>query len=196
MVDQALTPESALKAEFETAGFIADDDELGAVVEASLMVVSPGWPPDAPVMKAAETLQVPVLGELDVAWILQQQRGQGPAWLTLTGTNGKTTAVTMAESMLLAAGRRALAVGNVGRSIVEAIDAQEPYEVLALELSSFQLHRSHLMRPFASAVLNISPDHLDWHGDMAHYGADKARIFGADTVRVLHAARQWPPARS
>ncbi|MTB28797.1 MAG: FAD-dependent oxidoreductase, partial [Actinobacteria bacterium] len=96
VVDQGLTPGSAVKAELETAGFIADDDELGAVVEASLMVVSPGWRPDAPVMKAAETLQVPILGELDVAWILQQQRGQGPAWLTLTGTNGKTTAVTMA----------------------------------------------------------------------------------------------------
>ena len=190
VVDQGLTPGSAVKAEFETAGFIADDDELGAVVEASLMVVSPGWRPDAPVMKAAETLQVPILGELDVAWILQQQRGQGPAWLTLTGTNGKTTAVTMAESMLLAAGRRALAVGNVGRSIVEAIDAQEPYEVLALELSSFQLHRSHLMRPFASAVLNITPDHLDWHGDFAAYRADKARILERTTHACIYRAEE------
>jgi UDP-N-acetylmuramoylalanine--D-glutamate ligase len=88
--------------------------------------------------------------------------------------------------MLLAAGRRALAVGNVGRSIVEAIDSREPYEVLALELSSFQLHRSHLMRPFASAVLNIAPDHLDWHGDFAAYCADKARILERTTNACIY----------
>ncbi len=189
IVDRTLDSDSTAREELVSMGYRADDDEIGAVVEASLVVVSPGWRPDAPIVQTAVALQVPVFGELDLAWILQQQHsGVGPAWLALTGTNGKTTAVTMAESMLLADGRRALAVGNVGHSIVEAIDNENPYEVIALELSSFQLHRSTVMRPLASAILNIAADHLDWHGDMASYTADKARIFERTTRACIYRA--------
>jgi UDP-N-acetylmuramoylalanine--D-glutamate ligase len=83
----------------------------------------------------------------------------------------------MLESMLLAAGVRAVACGNVGLPITQAALAQPPYEVLAVELSSFQLHRAPTVRAAAAAVLNLAPDHLDWHGSMAEYAAAKARIW-------------------
>ncbi len=105
-------------------------------------------------------------------------------WLAVTGTNGKTTTVQMLESILLAAGLRAAAVGNVGRPIVEAVMDPEPYDVLAVELSSFQLHYTHSMSAESAAVLNVAEDHLDWYDGevggltgMARYAADKARIF-------------------
>lgn len=178
VVDARLVPGSAAMAEWEAAGVTADDDEMGALLPAHLLVMSPGWRPDAPIVQAARALGVPIVGELDLAWTLQQQRGGlGPAWLALTGTNGKTTAVTMLESILRADGRRVAAVGNVGRPIIEAIDADDPYEVLALELSSFQLHSSRLMRPYASAVLNVAVDHLDWHGGFDAYLHSKGRIY-------------------
>lgn len=178
VVDRSLVADSAAAADLMSQGIAADDDDLGAVVRADLLVMSPGWRPDAPIVQAAHALGVPVIGELDLAWTLQQQRGgSAPAWLALTGTNGKTTAVTMLESMLLAEGKRATAVGNVGQPIVEAIDAAQPYDVLALELSSFQLHRSTRMRPLASAVLNVATDHIDWHGGFDAYAHDKGLIY-------------------
>jgi UDP-N-acetylmuramoylalanine--D-glutamate ligase len=178
VVDRALVPDSQARAEVQAWVALPDDDELGPLISAGLLVMSPGWRPDAPVVQAAHTWGVPVIGELDLAWTLQQQRGgPRPQWLALTGTNGKTTAVTMLEAMLRADGRRAVAAGNVGHPIVAAVDADEPYEVLALELSSFQLHRSTLMEPLASAVLNVAPDHLDWHGGFEAYAHDKGRIY-------------------
>ena len=98
----------------------------------------------------------------------------------MTGTNGKTTTVQMLQSILLAAGLRAAAVGNVGLPIVEAVMDPEPYDVLAVELSSFQLHYTHSMSAEAAAVLNVAEDHLDWYDGadgMRDYAADKARIF-------------------
>jgi UDP-N-acetylmuramoylalanine--D-glutamate ligase len=149
-----------------------------------LVVTSPGWRPDAPLLVSAAAAGVEVIGEVELAWRL---RGPDPApWLALTGTNGKTTTVRMLESMLRAAGLRAVATGNVGLPVVDVITAARPYQVLAVELSSYQLHWSSSLRPTAAAVLNLAPDHLDWHGSYAAYAADKARIYGGDPVAVYN----------
>ncbi len=162
---------------------------LGAPVPPAgtdVVVVSPGWRPDAPLLVAAAAAGVEVIGEVELAWRL---RGPMPApWLALTGTNGKTTTVRMLESMLRAAGERAVATGNVGLPVVDAVTADPPYGVLAVELSSFQLHSAPSVRPAAAAVLNLAPDHLDWHGDFDAYAAAKERIWaGRDTVAIGNA---------
>jgi len=151
-----------------------------------LVVVSPGWRPDAPLPKAAAAAGVEIYGEVELAWRLRPAEGAAP-WLALTGTNGKTTVVRMLASILKAAGHRALAVGNVGAPIVEAA-ADPSYDVLAVELSSFQLHWSSTLDPAAAAVLNVAPDHIDWHGSLEAYAADKGRIFGPGTLAVANAA--------
>jgi UDP-N-acetylmuramoylalanine--D-glutamate ligase len=147
-----------------------------------LVVTSPGWRPDAPLLVDAAAKGIEVYGEVELAWRLSREvNGGSPApWLAVTGTNGKTTAVRMLASMLTAAGHRTVAAGNVGLPLLNA--ALDPsYEVLAVELSSFQLHWSSSVQPLAAAVLNIAPDHLDWHGSMAAYAAAKARIWAGET---------------
>jgi UDP-N-acetylmuramoylalanine--D-glutamate ligase len=140
-----------------------------------LVVTSPGWRPDHPLLRDALDRGLDVLGEVEFAWRL---RGAGGApWLAVTGTNGKTTTVRMLEAILQAAGARTLAVGNVGVSIIDAVAGDQPYDVLAVELSSFQLHWSSTVAPAAAAMLNLAPDHLDWHGSMAAYAATKAMIW-------------------
>ncbi|MGN6689287.1 MAG: UDP-N-acetylmuramoyl-L-alanine--D-glutamate ligase [Actinomycetales bacterium] len=139
-----------------------------------LVVTSPGWRPDTPLLMAAQALDVPVWGEVELAW---RMRPAGQEWLTLTGTNGKTTTVTMLASILRADGRHAVAAGNVGTPLIEVVTAEASPDILAVELSSFQLHWSHTLAPLASAVLNIAEDHLDWHGSFANYAADKGRIY-------------------
>ncbi|MDP9398556.1 MAG: UDP-N-acetylmuramoyl-L-alanine--D-glutamate ligase, partial [Actinomycetota bacterium] len=149
-----------------------------------LLVVSPGFRPDAPLVRAAEAAGVPVWGDVELAWRLRPP-GAAP-WLCLTGTNGKTTTVQMLAEMLRAAGRRTVAAGNVGLPLLEAVLAPEPYDVLAVELSSFQLHYTSSLRPLASAVLNLAPDHLDWHGGMAAYAAAKARVYAGTEVACVY----------
>ena len=140
-----------------------------------LVVTSPGWRPDQPLLVDALAAGTEVIGEVEIAWRL---RGPGAApWLAVTGTNGKTTTVRMLESILRASGARALAVGNVGVSIIDAVTADEPYDVLAVELSSYQLFWSSTVAPAAGALLNIAPDHLDWHGSMDAYVAAKTRVW-------------------
>ncbi|MCW2801043.1 MAG: UDP-N-acetylmuramoyl-L-alanine--D-glutamate ligase, partial [Aeromicrobium sp.] len=140
-----------------------------------LVVTSPGWAPSTPILLAAAGLDIAVWGEVELAWRL---RGEDPApWLAVTGTNGKTTTVQMLESILQAEGLNALAVGNVGTPVLEAVMNPERFDVLAVELSSYQLHWSSSISAEASAVLNVAPDHLDWHGDLASYTADKAKIY-------------------
>ena len=159
--------------------------------EVDLLVTSPGWPPASAVLERAQRLGIPVWSEVELAWRLRVDRadGRGPApWLVLTGTNGKTTTVGMLEAILTAAGERAPAVGNVGTPVVEA--ATDPSnDVLAVELSSFQLHFTHTMTARAAALLNIAPDHLDWHGTFDAYVADKARIYEGVEVACVYGAQ-------
>jgi UDP-N-acetylmuramoylalanine--D-glutamate ligase len=148
-----------------------------------LVVTSPGWRPDSPLLVRALSAGVPVWGEVELAWRL---RGPGAApWLALTGTNGKTTTVGMLDAILRAAGHRSVAAGNVGTALVEVVAGS--YDVIAVELSSFQLHWSSTVAPLAAAVLNLAPDHLDWHGSLEAYGRAKAKIWPPATVAVGNA---------
>jgi UDP-N-acetylmuramoylalanine--D-glutamate ligase len=113
--------------------------------------------------------------------------GRRQDWLAVTGTNGKTTTVKMLAAMLAAAGHRTIAAGNVGVPLTAVVTEQEPYPVLAVELSSFQLHWSVTLRPLAAAVLNVAPDHLDWHGGMDAYAAAKGRIYAPGTIAICNA---------
>jgi UDP-N-acetylmuramoylalanine--D-glutamate ligase len=154
-----------------------------------LVVTSPGWRPDAPLLAAAAAAGIPVMGDVEFAWRLRPALPGGgrQEWLAVTGTNGKTTTVRMLAGMLTAAGYRAIAVGNVGTSVVDAVTAARPCPVLAVELSSFQLHWSSTVVPFAAVVLNVAGHHLDWHGDIESYAADKGRIYAPGTIAVCNA---------
>jgi UDP-N-acetylmuramoylalanine--D-glutamate ligase len=149
-----------------------------------LVVTSPGWGPNTPILREAAGRGIPVWGEVELAWRL---RGQDAApWLAVTGTNGKTTTVQMLESILRAEGLNALAVGNVGTPVLEAVMNPERFDVLAVELSSYQLHWSASISAQASAVLNVAPDHLDWHGGLESYTADKARIYDRTQLACVY----------
>src|SRR3954470_10484086 len=144
--------------------------------DVDLVVTSPGWKPTAPLLAQARERGVPVWGEVELAWRLRDPNHDTP-WLCVTGTNGKTTTVRMLDAILRAAGLRSVAAGNVGLPLVEAVMDPEPYDVLAVELSSFQLHYTDSMSCQAAAVLNVAEDHLDWYGSMADYAADKGRAY-------------------
>ncbi|GAA2450483.1 UDP-N-acetylmuramoyl-L-alanine--D-glutamate ligase [Streptomyces pulveraceus] len=151
-----------------------------------LIVTTPGWKPDKPLFAAAAEAGVPVWGDVELAWRL---RGPGAApWLAVTGTNGKTTTVRMLASILEAAGLRTAAVGNIGVSLLDAVLGDQEYDVLAVELSSYQLHWAPSLRADSAAVLNLAPDHLDWHGSMAAYVADKGRIYEGNRVACVYNA--------
>jgi len=159
--------------------------------DVDLVVTSPGWAPSSPLLLQATERGVPIWGEVELAWRLRDPEHAAP-WLAVTGTNGKTTTVQMLEAMLRAAGLRTVACGNVGLPIVEAVMDPEPWDVLAVELSSFQLHYTSTVQAQSAAVLNIADDHLDWyagpHG-MADYVADKGRIYsGVERACVYNVA--------
>ncbi|SDS09909.1 UDP-N-acetylmuramoyl-L-alanine--D-glutamate ligase [Microlunatus soli] len=140
------------------------------------LVITTGLPPHQPMMLEAAARGVPVWSEPELAWRLMQPEKQIP-WLGITGTNGKTTTTEMLASMLTAAGLRTAAVGNIGRPLTEIVLDPEPYDVLAVELSAQQLHRTNSLSLHSAAVLNLHPDHLEWHGSEQQYAADKAVIF-------------------
>ncbi|MEV7423714.1 UDP-N-acetylmuramoyl-L-alanine--D-glutamate ligase [Streptomyces sp. NPDC091212] len=151
-----------------------------------LIVTAPGWRPDKPLFAAAEAAGVEIWGDVELAWRLRKP--DAAPWLAVTGTNGKTTTVRMLASILEAAGLRTAAVGNIGVSLLDAVTAEEPYDVLAVELSSYQLHWAPSVRAHSAAVLNLAPDHLDWHGSMAAYTADKGRIYEGNRVACVYNA--------
>ena len=150
-----------------------------------LVVTSPGWSPAQPLLAAAAAVGTPIWGEVELAWRMRTASGAAP-WLTVTGTNGKTTTVRMLESILLAAGLRAVAAGNVGTPIIEAVLHPEPYDVIAVELSSFQLHWCSSLVPQAAACLNIAPDHVDWHGSVEEYARAKGKVYDRTEVACVY----------
>ncbi|MEO7070572.1 MAG: UDP-N-acetylmuramoyl-L-alanine--D-glutamate ligase [Nostocoides sp.] len=150
-----------------------------------VVVTSPGWSPTQPLLAAAAAGGIPIWGEVELAWRMRPASGAAP-WLTVTGTNGKTTTVRMVESILRAAGLRVISAGNVGTPIIEAVLHPEPYDVLAVELSSFQLHWSDSVAPQASACLNIAPDHVDWHGSMAEYARAKGKVYARTEIACVY----------
>ena len=166
------------------------DIRLGADAPAAvpdgtqLVVTSPGWPPAAPLLCGAADNGIPIWGEVELAWRLRP-RPAAP-WLLVTGTNGKTTTVRMLASMLAAAGLRSVAAGNVGTPLLEVVTADPAPDVVAVELSSFQLHWSHSIRAHSAAVLNVAPDHLDWHGTVDAYAAAKGKAYQGNQVACVY----------
>ena len=150
-------------------------DAAARIADFDLVIVSPGFSPTTPLAAAAAAHRVPTWGDVELAWRLDMSGAYGPPrrWLVVTGTNGKTTTTSMLHGMLLAAGRRSALCGNIGSPVLDVLT--QPAELLAVELSSFQLHWAPSLSPEAGAVLNVAEDHLDWHGTFAHYAASKAR---------------------
>ena len=154
-----------------------------------LVVTSPGWRPASPLLVAAAEAGVEVIGDVELAWRVGQLREHPPSWLVVTGTNGKTTTAGMLESILKAAGANAVACGNIGYAALDAVRAG--YDVLAVELSSFQLHWSSTLAPEAAVVLNLAEDHIDWHGSMEAYAEAKGRAYTHAKVVVHNADDEW-----
>jgi len=166
-----------------------------------VVVTSPGWRPNSPLLVDAQAAGLEVIGDVELAWRLDQAETFGPSrtWLVVTGTNGKTTTTGMLTAMMQAneepSGLRAAAAGNIGVSLFTALAAQPRVDVLCVELSSFQLHWSKSLRPHVGTVLNLAEDHIDWHGSFEGYALDKAKAFlgdvavvGQDDPRVVDAA--------
>jgi UDP-N-acetylmuramoylalanine--D-glutamate ligase len=156
-----------------------------------LIVTSPGWRPDQALLAAAARAHIPVWGDVELAWRVRTREGRKTAdWLAITGTNGKTTTVGLTESMLRAAGLKAVAVGNVGTPILDALRDPVEYDVFAVELSSFQLHWAESVSPVASVCLNVAEDHVDWHGSYDSYLADKAKVYERTQKACIYNAEQ------
>ena len=203
---QAAALRQALPQALLRSGALGADDLAGV----QMVLKSPGLAPDdvriAPLLAAARNSGLAVGGELDLfnraLADLKAERGYAPKLLAITGTNGKTTTTAMCALLVARCGLRVAMAGNIGPTMLDtlasALDADPPVpldaepaamalpEVWVLELSSFQLDSVRGFEPDAATVLNISQDHLDWHGSMDAYAAAKARIFGEHTLRVIN----------
>ena len=151
------------------------------------VVVSPGWRQDHPLVAQILNSPIELLNEIDIAWNLRSVRAPKQKWIALTGTNGKTTTVELTAAILQAAGINAVACGNVGDTVIDAVDRDNPYDVLVLELSSFQLHWTREASFTAAAILNIADDHLDWHGSFEAYAQAKFSILDRCETAILNA---------
>lgn len=176
----------------ETAGYL---EGLGAEVilghhspalleGVDLVVVSPGVPPRLPLLVEAGRRGIPVWSEVELGW----RFARGPV-VAVTGTNGKTTTVSMIEFILNRAGRKARAAGNIGHPFVRAVEEAEEREILVVEVSSFQLHYTETFHPRVAVLLNVAEDHFDWHPDMEDYLSSKKKIWrnqGREDVAVCN----------
>ncbi len=155
-----------------------------------VIVVSPGFHPDHPLVVWAESAGIPVWGDIELAWRVRD-KVRAAHWLCVTGTNGKTTTVQLATHILHAAGSRVAAVGNIGIPVLDAVRDPIGFDVLVVELSSYQLHwinrnAEGSISPFASVCLNLADDHLDWHGSAEAYAAAKAKVYDNTQVACIY----------
>ncbi|WP_144112222.1 UDP-N-acetylmuramoyl-L-alanine--D-glutamate ligase [Paraburkholderia sp. BCC1886] len=187
----------ALEAHGIDAAFVGGPFSPALLDGVELVAISPGLSPLAadllPLITAAREQGIAVWGELELfsqALKTLGEAGYAPKVIAITGTNGKTTTTSLTGLLCERAGKKVAVAGNISPSLLdklsEAIDNTALPDVWVLELSSFQLETSHSFAPDAAAVLNITQDHLDWHGGLDAYAAAKGRIFGAQTVRVLN----------
>ncbi len=183
----------------EVAGFSVARTNLYSAANFDALVVSPGWKSDHRLIIEAESSGVELLNEVDLAWQIRAELVPSQRWIALTGTNGKTTTVEMAAAMLREGGISAIACGNVGTTVIESVESPENYEVLVLELSSFQLHWMREATFVAASILNIAQDHVDWHGGFSQYAQAKLAIldrastgiFNGDDPEVLSRTANW-----
>jgi UDP-N-acetylmuramoylalanine--D-glutamate ligase len=187
----------ALRAAVADAEFIAGGFGADLLEGVDFVAVSPGLAPArelAAITPAAAERGIPVWGEIELfaqaLAALRAERAYAPKVIAITGTNGKTTVTSMTGLLCRRAGLTTRVAGNISPAALdvlrEVIDADDLPQAWVLELSSFQLHTTFSLNADAATVLNLTQDHLDWHGSMAAYAADKARIFGPDTVRILN----------
>jgi UDP-N-acetylmuramoylalanine--D-glutamate ligase len=149
--------------------------------------VSPGIAPDDSLVRWLEENQIPILSDIELAWRLRD-KVNAAEWIAITGTNGKTTTTQLVESILLADGKRAMACGNIGTPILDAIRDPQGFDFLVVELSSFQLHYVGKIEPKVSALLNIAEDHIDWHKTFEAYVQAKGKIFQGTTGAIIYNA--------
>jgi UDP-N-acetylmuramoylalanine--D-glutamate ligase len=160
-------------------GFRPDDDF-------DLAVISPGWRTDHPLILAFRDRGVSILSELDLAWLIKEEIAPDQKWVALTGTNGKTTTIQMLDAIFRAAGVRGKCCGNVGEPVIGVMSQSEVPDVLALELSSFQIEWSDLPKYVAVAILNIAEDHIDWHGSFDSYANAKLKLLSQSASAILN----------
>ncbi|MDO4241375.1 MAG: Mur ligase family protein [Microbacteriaceae bacterium] len=175
---------SVIGAEF----FIGDDAaQVTKVADFApdLLVVSPGFAADHPVREWAETAQLPVWGEIELAWRVRD-KVHAAEWLLVTGTKGKTTTAQLTAHILRQAGLRAAPVGSNGTPVLDAVRDPAGFDVLVVDISSAQLHDVFSVEPHAAACLNITEEHLDWHSGFAGYAAAKARVFERTKVACVY----------
>ena len=153
-----------------------------------LVIVSPGWRIDHPVIVKLRSTGVAVLSEIDFAWQVKQVLVPKQRWIALTGTNGKTTTIKMVESIFKSAKINGVACGNVGQTVIAAVCADKPFDYLAIELSSFQIQWSDLPRYESVVLLNIAEDHIDWHGSFENYAASKLKLLKQANKVILNKA--------
>ncbi|TFW29128.1 UDP-N-acetylmuramoyl-L-alanine--D-glutamate ligase [Massilia horti] len=194
-VDPARLP--ALRQAVPDAEFIGGPFAEDLLTGVDFVAVSPGLAPNrelAQIGPAAAARSIPVWGEIELfaqaLAALKLERGYAPKVIAITGTNGKTTVTSLTGLLCRRAGLSTRVAGNISPAALdvlrEVLDNDELPQAWVLELSSFQLHTTFSLDADAATVLNVSQDHLDWHGSMAAYALDKARIFGEHTVRVLN----------
>jgi UDP-N-acetylmuramoylalanine--D-glutamate ligase len=188
----------ALREQLPNARFIAGPFSAALIEGEGVQAVyrSPGLSPEqtAPVVSAAAAQGILVGGELSLFAAalsqLRQERDYAPAVLAITGTNGKTTVTALTGQLAERSGKTVTVAGNIGPSLLDALtrnlDAEALPQVWVVELSSFQLEAAGEFEPTAAAVLNLTQDHLDWHGTMDAYAAAKARVFGKRALMILN----------
>ena len=161
-----------------------------------LAVVSPGWRKDHPMVAQFRASGVQILSEIDLAWLVKCEIAPTQRWIALTGTNGKTTTIQMLESILKTSDLTGIACGNVGEPVISTLMSDPTLEILALELSSFQIEWSELPHFEASAILNIAEDHIDWHGSFDEYASAKMKLLALSDLTILNASDSEVAMRS
>ncbi len=161
-----------------------------------LAIISPGWKPNHPLIEKLREQGTELISELDFSWLVKTEIAPDQKWVALTGTNGKTTTIQMVQSIFDASGVNGIACGNVGEPVIEVLGSGKRYDVLALELSSFQLEWSHLPHFHASALLNIAPDHIDWHGTFDSYADAKMKLLVFSDIAIINSADSESVLRS
>ncbi len=188
----------ALRRACPTAEFRGGEFTDALLADVRLVALSPGLSPTrssaAPLLKEARRRGVEIVGEIELfareLARLKVESGYAPRVLGVTGTNGKTTTTRLAGLLVERCGRKVAVAGNIAPAALDELtarlDAGDLPDIWVLELSSFQLETTASLACDAAAVLNVTQDHLDWHGSMAAYAKAKERIFAPATVRVLN----------
>ncbi len=172
--------------EKEVAGFVAHPIEDLKNLDFDLAVVSPGWKPNHPLIMALHAAKIELTNEIDIAWHFKSLHRPNQKWVAITGTNGKTTTTELAAAMINASGISASACGNVGTTVIETIFGGEDFEVLVIELSSFQIHWMKDPKFISVAILNIADDHTDWHGSFEAYTQAKVKLLNHTSIGIIN----------